>query len=311
MGSLCNGALGRQLDRLNVAALVISGIAMKPVSKTSNGAVQPFLRWAGSKKQMLPVLSQYWTDEYLRYVEPFAGSASMFFRVHPKKALLGDINRDLIATYRQVKTRVAGVISCLGGLTKGRDEYLELRSMETSSLTPAARAARFIYLNRFCFNGLYRTNRSGRFNVPYGGDRAGNLPSDDALRRCSVRLKNADFVAGDFEEVLKNVRLGDFVYMDPPFQVKARRVFNEYDASVFRSEDLHRLRQWLERFADRGIPFLVSYADCEEARFLCRGFHTQAVTVKRNIAGFTRSRVRSSELLISSVPRPEGRKNGA
>lgn len=273
-----------------------------PFSRPNDPAVQPFLRWAGSKKQLLPVLSQYWTGEYARYVEPFAGSASLFFRVRPESAILGDINRELIATYRQVKTRVSAVISTLGGLTKGRDEYLQLRRMEPTSFTGAARAARFIYLNRFCFNGLYRTNRSGNFNVPYGGDRAGNLPTADGLRRCSKLLKNAELVTGDFEEVLKRVRPGDFVYLDPPFQVKARRVFNEYDASVFRVEDLHRLRRWMEILADRGVPFLVSYADCEEAGLLCRNFHTRVVSVKRNIAGFARSRVRLNELLISSAP---------
>jgi DNA adenine methylase Dam len=120
------------------------------------------------------------------------------------------------------------VMSELGKLKKGRFQYYKLRETEPSTLTPSARAARFIYLNRFCFNGLYRTNRLGQFNVPYGGNKSGNIPSAEVLGNCSMLLKNARLITGDFENVLRQARSGDFVYMDPPFSVKARRVFNEY-----------------------------------------------------------------------------------
>jgi DNA adenine methylase len=247
------------------------------------------------------VLSSYWSNQYNRYVEPFAGSACLFFRLRPKQAILGDLNAELIATYREVKHRLPAVISALRKLKKSRIEYLKLRATEPLSLTPSARAARFIYLNRFCFNGLYRTNRSGQFNVPYGGDKSGNIPSESFLKNCSRFLKNAALFAGDFEKILKKVRSGDFVYMDPPFSVNARRVFNEYDAAIFGLEDLQRLRRWMEILAEMNIKFLVSYAECDEADFLRKGFHTEVVTVKRHIAGFTESRLYSNELLISNA----------
>ena len=263
--------------------------------------VQPFLRWAGSKRQLLPVLSRYWHHECTRYIEPFAGSACLFFRLRPEQAILGDINAGLIATYREVRDQVDDVILSLATLKKGRDEYLALRETDPTSLTPADRAARFIYLNRFCFNGLYRTNLAGRFNVPYGGDKAGNLPSGDALRKASQLLRNAQLMAGDFGNVLELARPGDFVYMDPPFAVKSRRIFNEYDPSLFGLEDICRLRGWMEALSERNVPFLVSYADSEEADSLQEGFYTEMVTVRRNIAGFASSRVKSNEVLISNT----------
>ena len=160
-----------------------------------------FLRWAGSKKQILPILHTHWNSSFTRYVEPFAGSACLFFRIQPKRALLGDINKDLISTYIEVKYRVAEVIEELSKLEKGRDNYLRLRGIDVTELTRSEKAARFIYLNRFCFNGLYRTNLKGQFNVPYGGERSGGIPTDKALRSCSRMLKRANHIAGGFEKV--------------------------------------------------------------------------------------------------------------
>lgn len=271
------------------------------------GAVKPFLRWAGSKRQLLPVLSRYWKEGYSRYVEPFAGSACLFFHIAPSKAILGDLNSELIGTFRELKRNPNGTSACLKRLRKGRDPYLALRGVDPASISMPQRAARFIYLNRFCFNGLYRTNRAGRFNVPYGGEKSGSLPSQSHLLACSGLLRRTTLVAGDFENVLRRVRPGDFVYMDPPFSVRARRVFNEYDKSVFSYDDVLRLRSWMDHLADHNISFLVSYAESEEANFLKDGFYTRVVTVKRNIAGFSDNRVHSREVLISSrAPRNGG-----
>lgn len=259
-----------------------------------------FLRWAGSKAQILPLLQSHWRPTFTRYVEPFAGSACLFFRIQPNDALLGDVNQELIATYVEVKYRVGGVVQELSKLEKGRENYLKLRGMDVSGLSRSAKAARFIYLNRFCFNGLYRTNLKGQFNVPYGGERAGGIPTHEALQACSRMLKNANLIAGEFEKVLDKVEPGDFVYLDPPYSVEARRVFKQYNAAAFGEQDLYRLRQWLEKLANRNISFLVSYAESEEADFLRKGFHSEVVSVRRNIAGFSASRLRSNEILISS-----------
>lgn len=263
---------------------------------------KPFLRWAGSKRQLVPVLLRYWQDHYQRYIEPFAGSAVLFFALSPQRAVLGDINADLIEAYVQVKANLQEVLTALREMPKGKTHYLRIRSIEASLLAPPERAARFIYLNRYCFNGLYRTNSSGQFNVPYGGQKTGRVPSEDRFRECSLSLQSAELVAGSFETVLSVVQRGDFVYMDPPYKVGAQRVFNEYDASAFSQDDLRALRDWMVRLDEQGIPFAVSYAESEEADFLRRGFSSRLVTVRRNIAGFAGSRKSANEFLISNRP---------
>lgn len=259
----------------------------------------PFLRWAGSKRRLLPILKTFWTEKHARYVEPFAGSACLFFAIKPPKAILGDLNPELIATYLEVKYRIAGVLAELKVLRpEDKEEYLRLREIDISTMTPAARAARFIYLNRYCFNGIYRTNLAGKFNVPYSGVRCGGFPPDEVFHNCSRQLRKTRFLRGDFERVLEQAREGDLVYMDPPFAVRERRVFRQYDPSTFTSADIKRLRGWMEKLDGTGISFVVSYAESEEADVLKHGFSHRTVAVRRNIAGFAAHRAMSNEIVI-------------
>jgi DNA adenine methylase len=233
-----------------------------------------------------------------RYVEPFAGSACLFFDLRPRAAILGDVNPDLIKTYTEIKYRHETIGGKLGSFRKNKKQYLELRKLDPSKLSSVSRAARFIYLNRCCFNGIYRTNLRGEFNVPYGGDRSGELPTMDHLRSCASALRGAKLMNCDFTVVLNQVKKGDFVYMDPPFSVKNRRVFKEYDAATFGAEQLDCLRTWMDRLASKKIKFLVSYADSAEARELRKGFKFRIANVRRNIAGFAECRKNARELLI-------------
>ncbi len=259
---------------------------------------QPFLRWAGSKKKILSVLATYYDNKSKRYVEPFVGSASLFFKINPPKAILGDINSDLISTYLEIKYRLPGVIKELNKLKEGEKEYYRLRKLDYKNIKHAKRAAIFIYLNRNCFNGLYRTNLKGQFNVPYGGSKSGKIPSSNLLKLCRNALKSTTLVAGDFETVLKKVRKGDFVYLDPPFSVSDRRVFKEYNGKVFAKEDIKRIRKWLDIFSKKNIPFVVSYAKSKEAKYLAKGFEKKIIKVRRNIAGFAKDRILSEEYII-------------
>lgn len=161
--------------------------------------------------------------------------------------------------------------------------------------------ARFIYLNRYCFNGIYRTNLAGKFNVPYSGVRCGSVPEDDLFEKCSKRLRIARFVNGDFEGVLKHAESGDLVYMDPPFAVRAHRVFRQYDPSTFTHADITRLRGWMERLNAKRINFVVSYAESDEADVLKKNFSYETVAVRRHIAGFASHRAMTNELLISNI----------
>jgi DNA adenine methylase len=258
-----------------------------------------FLRWAGSKRQLLPLIQKHFAAvEPERYIEPFAGSACLFFSLAPSSAVLSDINAELMLTYRAVRKIPKEVSAELKGRRRSKREFLHMRSIDPRSLGPAARAARFIYLNRFCFNGLYRTNQRGVFNVPFGASHTGRLPSPDALLACSRALRRVKLITGDFEKAIRHARPGDFVYMDPPYAVSTRRVFNEYHRTSFSSKDVNRVRRAMERLDRQGVRFVVSYADSPEADILRRGFASTVVSVRRNIAGFTSRRKSSNEVMI-------------
>jgi DNA adenine methylase len=267
-------------------------------------AINPFLRWAGSKRRLLPKLAAYWSGDRERYVEPFVGSAALFFAIRPSRALLTDINPDLIETFAQIRDEPAKVHKRLVRLPLGRESYYILRAKDPASLKPADRAARFIFLNRFCFNGLYRTNMRGAFNVPYSPAKTGNLPSWQHLLACSRLLANVDLRPGDFEKtVLENVKAKDFVYLDPPYAVQNRRVFRQYGPDTFGISDLKRLSAVLDEIHSRGAHFVLSYAWCREANQAFKNWPTRRVYTQRNIAGFVRHRRRAAELIVSNVPR--------
>lgn len=226
----------------------------------------------------------------------------MFFAIKPPKAILGDLNPELIATYIEGKYRIDTVHRALKQLPPAdREEYKRLRAIDISTLTPSARAARFIYLHRFCFNGIYRTNLLGQFNVPYSGVRCGNVPNDEVFHKCSNRLGTARFIESDFENVLKHAEKGDFVYMDPPFAGRARRVFRQYDPSTFTHGNTARRRSWMERLNAAHINYVVSSAESDEADVLLKNFSYEMVSVRRHIAGFAAHRSLTNELLISNV----------
>lgn len=265
---------------------------------TTNSTI---LRWAGSKRQLVPVLSEYWhASQSKRYVEPFAGSACLFFNVAPKEALLADINLELITTYKQIKKDWEGVLVLLKKMDQSKRSYYLQRAIDPKKIdNPLARAAHFIYLNRFCFNGLYRTNQSGQFNVPYG--KPGTIPSKLVFSRSSKLLKGANLLTADFEKTLCLVRKGDFVYMDPPFSVHNKNIFTDYDSSKFDAEKIKQLRRWMLKLNRMQIPFLVSYLESDEAKMLSKGFYKRTISVRRSIAGFTSNRRIAHEILISNI----------
>jgi DNA adenine methylase len=247
----------------------------------TTASTTPFLRWAGSKRQIVPILSEYWKPSFNRYVEPFVGSASLFFYLLPEKALLADINNELILTYRQIRTNLSLVIKELKKFKNDKEQYLKLRSTDPVTLSYSARAARFLYLNRFCFNGLYRTNRQGHFNVPYGDGRNKKIPTVQQFKYYSKLLKNVTLLSADFEQTLREVQEGDFVYMDPPYTIKNRKIFNEYSSISFDNKKIEKLRDWLIILNRKNISFLVSYAESDEAKFLSKGVCLQMVLNKR------------------------------
>jgi len=262
--------------------------------------VSPFLRWAGSKRRHVPFLCECWGGgDYSRYVEPFAGSAAAFFAIAPSQAVLGDINRELIQTYRTVRRRPTAVYQRLGRFSTGEEAYYDVRAMQPRRAV--TKAARFIYLNRFCFNGLYRTNVEGHFNVPYGAPKTPNLPDLVQFRACARLLRYATLVAGDFRRPLAKVKEGDFVYLDPPYAVSRRRVFIQYAKGHFSTKDLADLSAWLKEIDRRGASFILSYADSSDARSAFRGWKARRFVVRRNVAGFSSARRNHYELFLSNI----------
>lgn len=261
--------------------------------------IKPFLRWAGSKRKQLSRLAAFWSAEHKRYVEPFAGSACLFFELAPNVAILGDNNKALIEVYRVVRDEPERLYRRLRRIPRNNLTYLRWRGTKPSSLDSETRALRFLYLNRNCFNGIYRTNLDGEFNVPMG-TKLGDYFSRDELIACSGLLRRASFMAGDFAKTVERVEGGDFVYLDPPYAVGSRRVFREYGKKTFDTDDVPRLSESLKEIVRRKADFLVSYADCAEARKLAIGWHSIRLPVRRHIAGFAVNRKTAYEWLISN-----------
>ena len=264
--------------------------------------VAPLLRWAGSKRKLLPELLPYWEKVGTRYIEPFVGSGAFFFSAAPDAAVLADLNGDLLRTYRAVRDDPDGVSDHLRTMRRGRKTYLRLRAQEPHRLSACRRAARFIYLNRYCFNGLYRTNMEGRFNVPYAPADSGQIPNQKQLVATAERLGKATLLHADFEHVVaRQAQPGDFIYLDPPFAVANRRLFRQYNRMTFGFDDLQRLVNVLHCLDRLGAYFVLSYAVCSESLLAFRPWHVRRLLTQRNIAGFVAHRRLAAELLVTNI----------
>jgi DNA adenine methylase len=264
-------------------------------------SVFPLLRWAGSKRKSLSRLASFWKPTYGRYVEPFAGSAALFFEVEPSRAVLGDINGGLIETYEVIRERPDEVHRAVAGLPRTEADYYRIRSQNPLRLSRLGRAVRFVYLNRLCFNGIYRTNTKGEFNVPYAHTRSGRIPGIEDFRRCALMLQRATLKCAEFGKILSQTGKDDFVYLDPPYALQERRVFRQYDKREFTVKDLERLAAHLVTIDRKGAAFILSYEDCAEARALFRPWHIETIMVRRNVAGFVGARRLATEVLVTNI----------
>jgi DNA adenine methylase len=263
--------------------------------------MKPFLRWAGSKRKLLPKIQPFWNQNYSRYVEPFMGSACLFLAINPRRAILNDINVDLVQTFLQIRDHPRAVFNRLRAIPQGRKSYYQIRSQKQFR-DDSERAARFLFLNRFCFNGIYRTNGMGEFNVPFAPEGTGSLPNLAELAEWSRRLKTARIHSEDFETILDKTREGDFVYLDPPYALDNRRIFRQYGPQTFGLKDLERLGNALKRLHRRRVRFVLSYAYCPEALDAFGGWQIQKVYTQRNVAGFSKHRRRAAEILVFNRP---------
>lgn len=262
---------------------------------------KPFLRWAGSKKKLLPELEKYFNVGYNKYLEPFVGSGQLFFRLPLKAAVLSDINTDLITTYSNIRSNPNEVYEQLTKFPKGKESYYEIRNKYNQSSDSIYNSALFLYLNTYCFNGLYRTNLAGKFNVPYS-ESSGNLINRDSLIEISKYLKKAQLVTGDFQKVvLDNCKANDFVYLDPPYAIKNRRIFHQYSPDTFGLNDIERLKEVISEIDRRQAKFVLSYAYCEESMEISKHWNYRLVSTVRNISGFAQHRKMEQEIIITNI----------
>ncbi len=260
--------------------------------------VLPFLKWAGGKRWFAREYSTFLPSTFNRYVEPFAGSAAVFFHLRPRPALLSDVNAELVGVYCAIKERPDLIARYLARhqAAHSKDHYYRVRA--TSYRSSYARAARTIYLNRTCWNALYRVNQAGQFNVPIGTKTRVCLPSDDFVAVAAL-LSGVEIRHSDFEPVVTEARKGDFVFVDPPYTVKHNlNGFLKYNEQIFRWEDQERLRGAVEKAVRRGAQVLVMNADHESVRDLYRGFRQVKVERTSVIAASREHRGRQTELAI-------------
>jgi DNA adenine methylase len=268
--------------------------------KVASKGARPFLRWPGGKR--------WFTYHYLhlipaghRLIEPFLGSGSVFFRIAPKRSLLSDCNEDLIACFKALKKDWKPVLGLLKRHHKlhSHDYYYEMRASKPTS--SAGRAAKFIYLNRTCFNGIYRVNASGEFNTPVGSSKNVVLPEDD-FEAVSAALENASIKACDFEDSIDDASKGDVVFADPPYTVRHNtNAFIEYNESLFSWYDQQRLALALRRAKSRGAQVVLTNANHPSVRELYADhFRLHPVSRFSSIAADPKNRSRFTELVITN-----------
>jgi DNA adenine methylase len=269
-------------------------------------APAPFLKWAGGKRQLVPRILAAVPQRMGTYFEPFIGGGAVFFAIVAagrrfERAVLGDMNEELVRCYRAIQRDVDAVIGALRPHKYDRDVYYRVRARDPERLSDAARAARLIYLNRCGYNGLYRVNRSGQFNVPFGRYKDPVICDVRRLRAAARALRGVKVVHGDFERTLRGASAGDFVYLDPPYvPLSPTSSFTAYAKTPFDAAAQARLAETLRDLGERRVQALLSNSDCEATRELYRPMPAETVPVRRAINSVAAARGSVGELLVKS-----------
>jgi len=273
-----------------------------PHTSTNEIVTIPFLKWPGGKRWFVRQYSHILPSNYQRYIEPFLGGGSVYFHLRPRHALLGDINEDLIITYTAIRNdwkRIQSLLE-LHSREHSHEYYYEVRS--TIFTDVFQRAARFIYLNRTCFNGIYRVNLLGEFNVPKGS-KDSVLLSTDNFEELSKLLKNAELNTADFVELIDDAGRNDFLFIDPPYTVRHNvNGFIKYNENLFSWEDQVKLAGSLERAKKRGAKIVATNANHDTVKDLYtkHGFKFDTVSRFSSISADAGRRSQYEELLITA-----------
>ena len=266
--------------------------------------VKPFLRWAGGKRRLVPFLLNSVPSDVNRgiYWEPFLGAGSLFFALRPRQAVISDRNADLIACFRAVRDHPDLVLQYLRmhAVRTSKDYYKKIRSRYNKARDSISKAAMFIYLNKTCFNGIWRVNRKGEFNVPYGFKEPPAMPSKTDLLAASIALKNAEIRAEDFRDVLTGVQSGDFVYLDPPYPpLNETSYFTHYTKDGFCEDDQEAVARMATLLANRGCRVMIFQAKTRGTVKSFNGWRIEVVSVVRWITCKSK-RHRVKEIVITN-----------
>ncbi|MDL2267747.1 DNA adenine methylase [Desulfovibrio sp. OttesenSCG-928-G15] len=275
--------------------------------------VKPYLKWAGGKRQLLQIIKTFLPsriEEYV-YYEPFVGAGAVLFELQPKKAVINDFNSQLILTYNVIKNNIDALVTKLytHQRNNSREYYYDIRSQDRdikyfTELSDVEKAARLIFMNKTCFNGLYRVNSQGLFNVPYGTYKNPRICEEDVLRAISAYLNNKDIyiLNGDFSMATKNANNSSFIYFDPPYHSADNSNFTGYQAGGFGESEQIRLRDNILELTENGAKCLLSNSDTDFIReiYADKRFHIFTIQAKRLINSNSSKRGEVNEVLIKN-----------
>lgn len=277
-------------------------------------AVQPVVKWVGGKRQLLPEIvarvPKKFDPETSTYYEPFLGGAAVLFGLSPQKAVVNDSNEGLINVYQVVRDDVDKLVALLSTYPNSPDFYREIRALDRdaeifASLSDVEKAARFIYLNKTCFNGLYRVNKKGHFNASFGKYANPKICDEETLRDVSKYLNEAeiDFRVGDFARCVEGAVEGDFAYFDPPYvPLSATSSFTRYTADGFDFEDQLRLRHVVDDLTERGVSVMLSNSSSPLVLDLYTNYHVFTVRANRRVNTVGAGRGKIDEVIITNYP---------
>lgn len=271
-----------------------------------NKVLQPFLKWAGGKRQLLPEIRKYIPKQFGTYYEPFVGGGAVLFDLQPKKAVINDINTDLINTYRVIKDNVDELINDLEKHDNTSEYFYRIRDLDRDKekyekLSNIEIASRIIYLNKTCYNGLFRVNSQGQFNVPYGQYKNPNIVNEVVLRAVNHYLNNnqIEILNVDFADAVADATKNDFIYFDSPYDpVSDTSSFTGYTLHGFSRDDQIRLRDVFVELDKRGCKVLLSNSSTEFIHDLYRDYHIEIVSASRNINSVAARRGKIDEVLV-------------
>ncbi len=263
----------------------------------------PIVKWVGGKRQLMFELLKNMPENYNRYFEPFIGGGALFFELQPQNGYISDMNEELINLYSVVRDDVYELIDDLNKHKVSKEYFLKIRNFDRTEkynkLSDIQKASRFIYLNRTCFNGMYRVNSQGQFNVPFGNYKNPRIVDAENLINCSKLLKNTEICCGDFSKILNKVKKGDFVYFDPPYvPLNETSSFTSYTKDGFDLDMQFKLRDICDELDSMGVMFMLSNSDTKLVNKLYSNYEIKKVFASRAINANGNGRGKITEVLV-------------